>query len=267
MKMMTSLSSVARHCARPTLASLIARLSSRAQPSLTVSPSSVTVAGLSSEPAQTHSFPYVWLRDSCPCPRCIHPGTRQKLHSSSDVPLDIRPASGEGAITIGNEGLRVKWGARLSNRADIDFHESVFPIDFLQDHATPASLHALHQHQPRIPWTGSSLLDNPDSSMSYSTLCSSPRALLAAITHLTRYGILFVTDVPGEETSDDKCEVKKLAEMFGEIRGTMYGKLWDVRSRLGSTNIAFTDLHLGLHMDISYVLFSNQPTYIFFNYL
>jgi len=68
-----------------------------------------------------------------------------------------------------------------------------------------------------------------------------------------------VTDVPTEETSDEHCEVKRLAERFGEIRETLYGKIWNVRSYVGSKNIAFTDLHLGLHMDIALAILHSLP--------
>ncbi|KAF8596196.1 Clavaminate synthase-like protein [Ceratobasidium sp. AG-I] len=47
--------------------------------------------------------------------------------------------------------------------------------------------------------------------------------------------------------------VEGLAEVFGIVRDTMYGRLWDVVSKKGSTNIAFTNLNLDLHMDLMYL--------------
>src|SRR5690348_1555519 len=47
----------------------------------------------------------LWLRDNCPCPECIHPSTRQKLHASTQVPLDIGVTSYKGTP----EGLEVVW--------------------------------------------------------------------------------------------------------------------------------------------------------------
>jgi len=106
---------------------------------LSLSPSSVRLTGIaSSKPSETHTFPYVWLRDSCPCPLCIHPSTRQKLHASSDVPLDVRPAQGEGGIGFVEGGLRVKWSEDTCNNDNVT-HESVYPIEFLQQHSTPAT--------------------------------------------------------------------------------------------------------------------------------
>jgi len=31
-------------------------------------------------------FPAVWLRDNCPCPDCLAPGTGQKLKDVTDIP-------------------------------------------------------------------------------------------------------------------------------------------------------------------------------------
>src|SRR5436190_19981225 len=31
-------------------------------------------------------FPAVWLRDNCPCPDCMAPGTGQKLSDITDIP-------------------------------------------------------------------------------------------------------------------------------------------------------------------------------------
>ncbi|KAG8875942.1 hypothetical protein FRB98_007522 [Tulasnella sp. 332] len=52
------------------------------------SSSSLSVT-LPSAPFDYITLPNVWLRDTCQCPTCIHPTTRQKTNRTSDVPLDI----------------------------------------------------------------------------------------------------------------------------------------------------------------------------------
>lgn len=74
--------------------------------------------------------------------------------------------------------------------------------------------------------------------------------LLNVITQLEQYGMVFVSGVSNVETSNEKCELRTLAEMFGEIRNTFYGELWNVKNVHNSTNIAYTNLDLGLHMDL-----------------
>lgn len=73
---------------------------------------------------------------------------------------------------------------------------------------------------------------------------------MQAIDQLVRYGILFVTGVPNQDTGDETCELRKLGESFGELRSTFYGMVWDVVNRKESKNIAYTNLDLGLHMDL-----------------
>ncbi|KAF8639197.1 hypothetical protein AX17_001683 [Amanita inopinata Kibby_2008] len=77
--------------------------------------------------------------------------------------------------------------------------------------------------------------------------------------HVSKYGLLIVTGVPNLETSTEKCELRALASKFGEIRPTFYGLLWDVVNERNSKNIAYTNLHLDLHMDLLY--FQHPPRY------
>ena len=38
-------------------------------------------------------FPYIWLRDMCPCPQCFHPETKSRSSFLREHPIDIRPSS------------------------------------------------------------------------------------------------------------------------------------------------------------------------------
>ena len=67
------------------------------------------------------------------------------------------------------------------------------------------------------------------------------------------------TGVPNAETSDETCELRALAAAFGRIRYTFYGHVWNVRNIKESRNIAYTNLDLGLHMDLLYVCLSVSP--------
>ncbi|TDL18950.1 Clavaminate synthase-like protein [Rickenella mellea] len=197
-------------------------------------------------------FPHVWLRDSCQCPSCVHPTSKQKLHKSTDIPLDIRPKATEDAVRTTKDpaGLHVEWSAK-----GIDEHHSFYPASFLQRNSSLEILRAFHREINRQPWPKTSTLDL---SFPYEAL-SQPSHLLSAMTLLDLYGMIFVRDVPTTETSDEKCELRVLAEKFGQIRKTFYGETWDVRNVRNSKNIAYTNLHLGLHMDLLY--FHNPPRY------
>ncbi|KAG9013561.1 hypothetical protein FRB90_005916, partial [Tulasnella sp. 427] len=65
---------------------------------------------------QPLAVPYIWLRDSCPCPACVHPETRQKLHRTTDVPLGIKPRKVSWVSSVDKGArwdLEVEWDRPL----------------------------------------------------------------------------------------------------------------------------------------------------------
>ncbi|KAG6832195.1 hypothetical protein H0H87_002305 [Tephrocybe sp. NHM501043] len=208
---------------------------------LTINSSSVTVHTLKT------TFPFTWLRDSCQSPECIHPSTSQKLHKSSDIPLDIEPV--EDGVRLWSDGIKILWK---------DGHTSHYTGSFLERHSSPAKLASFHRDIPIKPWDNKTVKQARDLFVSYDSLMT-PKGLLDALTQISQYGLLFVTDVPYHKTSDDNCELPTLAGLFGNIRTTFYGQLWDVMNIRDSKNVAYTDLQLGLHMDLLY--FEHPPRY------
>ena len=194
-------------------------------------------------PSLHTSFPHRWLRDACQCPACVHPSTSQKLHKTSDIPADVRPLP--QGVTVKEGGIHIKWE---------DNHKSFYEHSFLERHSTALRLSSFHKDVNPVPWDTSSISQAPNLYMTYESI-KNPVHLLAAITHLTRYGLLFIRDVPNTENSNAACELRKLANIFGEVRETFYGDLWDVKNISNSKNIAYTNLDLGMHMDLLYVAF------------
>jgi gamma-butyrobetaine dioxygenase len=187
------------------------------------------------------TFPHRWLRDACQCAACVHPSTSQKLHRTSDIPADVRPVP-QGVI-FQEDGVHINW---------VDNHKSFYEHSFLERYSSAPRLSSFHRDVQPIPWDAPSISQAPDLYITYEAL-KNPVHLLSAITHLTRYGLLFVTDVPNSEHTNETCELRKLANIFGELRETLYGDLWDVKNIRNSTNIAYTNLDLGMHMDLLYV--------------
>lgn len=180
------------------------------------------------------------MRDSCQSADCIHPSTSQKLHRTSDIAVDIEPAV--DGVQLSDDGVHIQW---------IDGHQSFFPRSFLERYCSPSKLSAFHKDVSERPWDVSIISKVPDLFLQYSSL-QTPPGLLTAINQLLQYGMLFVTGVPNAETSNKTCELRTLAEHFGELRETFYGQVWDVRNVRNSRNIAYTNLDLGLHMDLLY---------------
>jgi hypothetical protein len=128
-------------------------------------------------------------------------------------------------------------------------HKSFYPAAFLEQYSSPSKLIMAHKDVPRALWDASLISKSPGLFIPYKSL-QTPSGLLAAINQLTQLGLLFVTEVPNVESSNQTCELRTLAQLFGEIRSTFYGELWDVKNLRNSRNIAYTNLDLGLHMDL-----------------
>jgi len=137
-------------------------------------------------------------------------------------------------------------------------HISHYPKSFLELYASPKRLRAFHQEVGAKRWDGDAIRSVSNLFLPYASL-QAPVGLLAAITQLTRYGLLFVTNVPTARTSNDACELRALAGRFGELRETFYGQTWDVKNVRDSKNIAYTNVDLGLHMDLLY--FQHPPRF------
>ncbi|EGO01138.1 hypothetical protein SERLA73DRAFT_167275 [Serpula lacrymans var. lacrymans S7.3] len=192
-------------------------------------------------------FPHIWLRDSCQCPSCVHTSTLQKLHRTSDISSDMHPVP--NGVTTTHEGVHVKWK---------DGHESIYHYSFLERHSSSAALSRYHKDQETKMWDGQSIAKTDNLFLPYDSLRNTS-SLLSAITQLTQFGLLFVTGVPNHEHDNQTCELRRLANTFGELRETFYGELWDVKNVRNSRNIAYTNLNLDLHMDLLY--FQHPPRY------
>nr|A0A384XR80.1 RecName: Full=Dioxygenase str8; AltName: Full=Strobilurin A biosynthesis cluster protein r8 [Strobilurus tenacellus]ATV82118.1 clavaminate synthase [Strobilurus tenacellus] len=198
-------------------------------------------------------YPFPWLRDACRCPDCVHPSTRQKLFCTSDIPVDIQPAT-NGVEEVG-EGVKIRWS---------NGHESLYDWDFLKEHSSSVSRSEANKDLPRVGWTRASIAKERDLYLEYEEL-KTKEGLRKAIDHTCRFGLLFIRNVPNVETSTASCSLRTLAHYFGDIRTTFYGELWDVKNVSNSRNIAYTNLGLGLHMDLLY--FQHPPQFQFLHCL
>lgn len=228
----------------------------------------------------THSrspstLPYVWLRDSCPCPSCVHPETRQKLHRTTDVPLDIKPkrlAWANSRDKGARWDLEVEWDRPLWKHDTgstgiegypqdaVDGHKSRYSERWFQTWADHTKVRERYHESAleMVPWLRQDLI-NPNGGgklyHSWKELNGNKRVLLDVLTQLTNYGIVFLQGVPTSKDKAGDWEVQKIANMFSQVRETMWGKMWDVKSvpsrrGLPGRNVAFTEMDLDLHMDL-----------------
>jgi gamma-butyrobetaine dioxygenase len=194
--------------------------------------------------------PWVWLRDACQCEHCVHPSTKQKLHRSSDIPIDISPISAN-AIKVDAESLILEWPE--TSRGSQATHQSRYPLQWLERHASrsrsEAFFNPLKEAGTIKTWNAEKLKASPNLWVDYNSLAKEePRR--RAFKQLLQYGILFVKGVDTTHKEDENCELLNLSRKFGKIRDTFYGRVWNVKSIPLSRNIAYTNLNLDMHMDL-----------------
>jgi gamma-butyrobetaine dioxygenase len=206
--------------------------------SLTRTPENLTVHALNNA-----TFPYIWLRDSCQSPKCVHPAAGHKLHCTSDIPLNIAPIEAESGVQVTDNGLEILWN---------DGWKSEYKKQWLKRYAFPELEEKFHWDDTfRMEhWTRDSLSRSPGLSFSYQEIMSSDEAVAKAIEQLGKYGLFFIRNAPHEETGDENCDLKRVVARFGSMRQTFYGTVWDVVKRDHVTNVALTDLELRLHQDL-----------------
>ncbi|CAG8495376.1 18413_t:CDS:2 [Acaulospora morrowiae] len=211
-------------------------------------------------------FNYIWLRDNCQCTECIHPDNKQKLFSSSEVPLDIKPIHvNVTSNEKDEETMEVVWNKSLSKLPTLQsnissqpdsnekIHKGIYPISFLKFYDSKFSTNQIRfNHMKPITWNRNSILKS-NLWVDHYDYMNSDKGLLKALRQLWDYGLVVLKGVPVELNGDNSNEsIENVVKRIGTIRSTFYGRVFDVISARGAKNIAYTNLSLGLHMDLLY---------------
>ena len=208
------------------------QLSSQAMnQTLTSAPSDVAINGraitLAWSDGKRGEFPFAWLRDNCPCALCRHPGSGQRLLEPAAIPLDVRPSE----LRFEHDCLQVAWAP--------DRHASAYAGSWLRRRArTPA------REGPRL-WDASIAAELPLAE--HAAVVNDPQQLRRWLESVDSLGFGLLSGVPVESG-----EVAAVAELFGHVRVTNYGRVFDVRSVVEPANLAYTPLGLGPHTDNPY---------------
>ena len=189
-----------------------------------------------------YSYDPVYLRDACYCPRCIDPSTTQKLFETADISPGVRI---KRQRRLEDGGVEITWKNDIVGFED---HISRFSYEFLsKSRSHKSSLRSSIDESKRSFWDRQTMMEN-ELALDYQDYLHSPAALPAALKHLWRYGLLFVSNVPSQPDA-----IKNIATRIGPLRNTLYGETWDVRSVPAAKNVAYTSGNLGFHMDLLYM--------------
>ena len=181
-------------------------------------------------------FPAVWLRDNCPCPDCLVPGTGQKVNDITDIPNGLAITHTEDA----GESVLVTFAP--------DRHRSAFPRSWLEEHALDGGGGDGDDRteDDKDLWLPADLDGLP--AMSWPSYLAGRKA--EALEAMLRLGFVLLSGVPAEPG-----RVLEVAASFGYVRQTNYGRLFDVRVEAqGSApgNLAFTSRAIRPHTDNPY---------------
>lgn len=175
-------------------------------------------------------YHYIWLRDNCPC--CRHQQTNHRLIETSTIPLDIEPQE----TIFSDQELKLFWE---------DGHISSFSFDWLQkyDYTNNNS----YTKDPIVLWSRSNFDNIPTFDYSLISKKNSKSNISKIIEGFYQYGIIFIKNIPVPHV-----DVLDIAELFGYIRETNWGKTYHVKSYADANSVAYTNHALFGHTDDPY---------------
>jgi gamma-butyrobetaine hydroxylase len=173
-------------------------------------------------------FHPLWLRDNCPCPECRH-ASGQRLLDTRTLPDDL-----EVVGVVENGAVEVSFS---------DGHVSRFDPAWLRSQGTE------DEPRPRRLWDAAIQARLP--TLPYEEVVAGGDALRTWLGWVDELGFAILTGGPTAAET-----VLRTVELFGYVRETNYGRLFDVKTVVNPTNLAYTGLGLGAHTDNPY----REPT-------
>jgi gamma-butyrobetaine dioxygenase len=173
-------------------------------------------------------FNYYWLRDNCPT--SFDPQTRERVYDIFSENKPPRPAS----AIVANDALVVTWTE--------DGHVTEMPIAVLKAYAggrkrtDPANLARRSWHGDH--YAGIARFSQPDVMTDNAQVAAWVKALLVD-------GVAIVGEMP--DTDEALLET---ASRIGHVRPSYFGQVFEVKTHINPTNLAFTAQALELHTDL-----------------
>jgi gamma-butyrobetaine dioxygenase len=175
-------------------------------------------------------FAAIWLLDNRPDGR--HGPEGQRLFDIAELPEEPTIA----AASVDGDAVRIGFAPGGPT--------VTFAADWLREHALDAASRAERRPARRL-WDKALASDLPTGR--YAEVAQGGRALAAWLRQVHELGFALLTGVPTEPGM-----VCRVIELFGCVRETNYGRLFDVVSVENPANLAYTGLALGNHTDNPY---------------
>ena len=178
-------------------------------------------------------FDAAWLRDNCRCAECRDPHNGQRL-------FDIAALPGQPGVSR----LATTASGDLSITFAPETHRGRIPSDWLRAHCYEEKSRRARRPRPRL-WDRKLTGALPEAD--HAAVTASRTALGRWLGLVQSHGFALLRGVPL-----DDGQVIRVAALFGFVRETNYGRLFDVSARPAPNNLAYTGLGLGVHTDNPY---------------
>lgn len=182
-----------------------------------------------------HRFHAIWLRDNAWDDATRAPGNGQRLIALRDIPVDTR------IVAASVDGDQLILTFEPENRS------IPYDVDWLRDHAydTTGKANTGWNSDDVTPWDGR--LNDHIPLGDFEQVRSDPEARATWLGGVARYGFGKLSGGPVEEGA-----LFQVADLFGYVRETNYGRHFEVRTEVNPTNLAYTGLGLQAHTDNPY---------------
>ena len=176
---------------------------------------------------ETSEYYVQWLRDNIPSGRHQDRGQRT---------FDINSLPQQSLSEV------IHAGDQITITFDPDHYTDVFTTSWLYSHRNSITPQT---NSTRTLWDATQ--QEKIFFADYQTLKNSKKDLHSLLCHVRDYGYGLLENVPTEPAT-----VLEVVKMFGYIRNTNYGALFEVRAEPDPANLAFTKLGIGMHTDNPY---------------
>ncbi len=186
-------------------------------------------------------FHAIWLRDNAPDAETRSAGNGQKLIAVNQLPADTTVAE----VTAEGGALAVRFMP--------EDRPVTFDAGWLRDHAYDRATPAVAGWTADDIETWDASFDPGRATAAWDALNTDSGALRDWLAAANRFGFARMTGGPAREGA-----LLDLTALFGFARETNYGKIFEVRTEVNPTNLAYTGLGLQAHTDNPYR--DPQPT-------
>lgn len=186
----------------------------------------------------TSIFYYIYLRDNCPSPLNIHQNG-QRITETAQLDADIRP---KHIDLVQNDMINITW--------EQDGHQSEFTAKWLRDHCLSKQEIEKREMKYRLfepveLWD--STLDIGVPQAEYQQIIEDNASLTVWLEYVRRYGFAVLNNVPVRHGA-----VAEVARLFGYVRETNYGRIYNEKTVLQPNNLTYTSLALSPSTDNPY---------------